>query len=152
MKQTLKYSRSFAKLFFNWILVGFPLIGMWHLAAFSYFCTIPADWVFQYKSILSTQGEYKAWEKIKMITDADWFMDAKVTWIDSLRCPPVYFVNQSISYWQKYEGDKARWEWLYQGETPQMETSCYIDSRIVASLPYGIEKEQRLRSNDFFIR
>lgn len=146
------HSKSFGKLVFNWILVGFPLVGIFHLLHFTYLYFIPPTWVFEYHSIESEKTVYTHWEKIQMRTSADWYRKAKVIWVDTLRCPPIYFVNQAVSQGQKYEWDKARWLWFYQWETPTIDSKCYMDSTIIAVLDYGIEKQQTIASPTFYIQ
>lgn len=152
MKRLTKHVTPLIKLIFNWLLLWFPVVGMYHLIAFTYLFFLPSGMVFHYESIEPVRPEFSTTDKIKMISTSDWYMDATLETIDTLRCPPVSFVSQSITKLDMKKGDKWRGEWVYGRKTPQEPTTCYIESTDTATLDYWIQKKQTIRSWNFNIR
>jgi len=151
MKIALHYSKKSAMLLFNWLVQGTVAIICFTFLHFCYLYLMPSNWVFNYISIEPTQTAFEHFETIKMKTTADWHRDAEVLWVDTLRCPPVHFISQSESKGFKKEWDKARGEWYHGKETPILDTECYIEVTIVATIEYGIKKIQTLQSPNFLI-
>jgi hypothetical protein len=103
---------------------------------FIFLYLVPTSYVFEYHNISPVKSTFFHHETIQMRTTADWYREADVEWVDTLRCPPIHFVSQAISEGHKYDGDRARGEWLYQKPTPIIDSSCYMESTIIATIEY----------------
>lgn len=158
MKIIKDYSKRTIWLLINWA-VGGSLVYLaivlvstialqWHKL---YIRAIPASWVFEYHSVEPVQPSFEHYETIRMRTSADWYREADVVWTDTLRCPPISFVSQAQSWWHKLAGDDGRREWLYGKETPMLDSTCFMESTITATIEHGVTKTQTVFSAPFLI-
>lgn len=108
MKIIMHYSKSSILLLFNWLVQGSIAVACFTFLHIAYLYLLPTSSVFQYYQVDPVKPVFLHHETIQMRTTADWYRDAEVEWIDSLRCPPIHYVSQDISYAHKSEGDMAR--------------------------------------------
>lgn len=147
-----KHSKAFVALVFNWLVQGSIAVLCFTILHYAYLFFLPTSFVFQYTSIEPVKDSFGHSEIIQMRTHADWYRGAEVSWVDTLRCPPIAFVSQSHSLWFKNKWDKARGVWQYGEITPILDSKCFMESTIVATIEYGIKKKVTKRSGYFTIK
>ena len=146
------HSKAFVALVFTWLVQGSIAVLCFTLLHYTYLFFIPTSFVFQYHSIEPVKDNFWHNEIIEMRTNADWYRDAEVLWIDTLRCPPIAFVSQAHALWFKNEWDRATGQWQYGNVTPMLDSRCFIDSTIIATIEYGIKKTATKQSDYFTIK
>lgn len=109
---------------------------------------------FEYTKIVSVKDRYDIGEDIIFNSVLDRYEVTDMKYVDILKCTiwdEEIWYSQGVTYskWlTPWLYDKL---WRYDGELPNTNASCYLDSSPTVLLNYGIEKTQKLESNIFTI-
>lgn len=144
----------------NLVVTGLVIMLFWTLWEMIYHRVAPHTWYFNYYDVIPEKSEYKVGEDICFLSDSEFKKDGEVLWNDILFCENEKGVftrfsefnsqNTYIEASERKPVDQLK-AWKYRSQTPDYEVECYLISNITWSLPYGIDKKQRVVGQKFLI-
>lgn len=160
MSKTLLVKKSFSAAAFALLFVFVPAIF-----EITYEKTM-AFWLhqqdatefFQYHRIEPAKTVFTKDEELKFVSFLDVHRKLNFRWNDILRCDyagdDTGFTNVDSEYERAdnptiQEGKVAPWVW--NGNKPQTPADCVLESNITAEVGYGVEKTQKIISDNFRI-
>lgn len=117
---------------------------------YSFHRWMPTSYWFYYEDFYPTEMEYGPEDPITFISEAEIKRRVEIEWTDILRCKydgvyqyaSVYYSSKMFDGPREFDPEDPQ-AWVWQGQRPQVPTTCYADSTACAILPYGIEKCQK---------
>lgn len=118
-----------------------------------------ADEFFLYHKVEPSQKEYKQGDELKMISFLDVYAPVNFRWNDILCCDYLNdeqgysFIGAQITEADNVSlGEGKISQWVWSGTKPLTPAKCFIESNITAEVGFGVEKEQKVISDDFKIQ
>ncbi len=139
------------------LLNGVVLYGVYLMFLYAFFSLTPVSWYFTYYSVepvlvpVEIGSDYILMESsLQVATDGNMY------WNDVLRCRQnnglyTFYSQYDTNAQVVYRGDTRTSQWEYRGQIPNQPSTCRMYSTITRKLPFGIEKQQTITSQQFDI-
>lgn len=113
---------------------------------------------FEYHKIEPAKRVFTKDEELKFVSFLDVYKPLNFSWNDILRCD---YIGDDTGY-TSIDSDTNRANkpevaeskiapWVWNGERPKTPADCVIESNITAEVGYGVEKTQKILSDNFRI-
>lgn len=148
-----RVARRIQKSYWMRNLVGFPLsfillVAVFHSARYSYYRLAPRSVFVNYQQMEARQEGKEVVVSVTRTTK----LGTKLEFTDALHCDRglgfrLVSIDTSKGFARK--DGLVSYEWSYLGEKPTTTSTCYLQSLVVANLPYGIDKQQIVTTPNF---
>lgn len=115
---------------------------------------LPSEYFFEYYSVKPLHSTFKMGQQPRFVSVYRANKTVNFTWKDTLFCK---FGDDEFVYYSHYptardnvkRAEKRTSTWVYQGVIPNIESICYLDSSIIHTDLFGIQKRQHLVGETF---
>lgn len=136
------------------LTIGLIAVFLLQYAPSFFYATKDHTYWVDYASVEAKDEINGVGEPLVFISTSALLRRSDIKWVDTLRCESVsngtfsQYVSEAKGS-QRDTTDYQSKEWVYHGNTPKSDDTCYLDTKITVTDPSGREHTQEIISGKF---